>query len=63
MDNAMTEYEIRKKIEQYKLSDAPIEIREKAIRELEAKLVSSHELAKQQYLEGLPDISDIGGEN
>ncbi len=63
MDKVMTEYEIHKKIEQYKLSDAPIEVREKAIRELEAKLVSSHEVAKQQYLDGLPDTSDIGGEN
>ena len=59
----MTEYEIRRKIEQYRVSDAPVHIKEAAIKELEFKLIASDEVAKQQYLEGLPDISDIPGFN
>ena len=59
----MTELEIRKKIEQYRVSDAPVHIKEAAIKELERKLTTSTEIAKQQYIEGLPDISDIGNQN
>jgi len=56
----MTEYEIRQKIEQYRVSDAPVHIKEAAIRELEKKLSSSVEIAYNMYLEALPDTSDIG---
>jgi len=55
----MTEYQIRKKIEEYRVSDAPVHIKEAAIKALEAKLVPSNHEAKQQYFEGLADTSDI----
>jgi len=55
----MTEFEIRKKIEQYRVSDAPVHIKEAAIKALEAKLLPSDYEARQQYVDGLPDISDI----
>lgn len=57
----MTEYDINKRIEAYKVSDAPIEVKEKAIRELLAKLVTNDAEAQQQYADGLPDTSDIEG--
>ena len=57
----MTEIEIQRKIEQYRVSDAPVHVKEAAIRELENKLISSTALAQQQYLESLPDIDDIQG--
>ena len=56
----MTEYEIRQKIEQYRVSDAPVHIKENAIKELEAKLHTSSEIAYKMYQESLPDTSDIG---
>jgi len=57
----MTETEIKAKIEQYKLSDAPIEVKMKAIKELETKLVSqsSQEKALSQFIEGQADLDDI----
>jgi len=58
----MTDYEIEKKIENIKTSQPPLELREKAIKELESKLStnnSSH-IARQQYAESAPDYSDIG---
>jgi len=57
----MTDYEIEKKIEHIKTSQAPLKLREKAIKELESKL-SIHNpsnIAKQQYSESVPDYSDI----
>jgi len=57
----MTEFEIKQKIEQCKVSDAPVRTKEAAIKELEAKLTSSQIIAKQQYIEAQPDISDIKG--
>ena len=59
----MTEYEIRRKIEQYRVSDAPVHIKEAAIKALEAKLLPSDYEAKQQYIEGLPDTSDMHDSN
>jgi len=55
----MTKYEIQRKIEQYRASNAPIHIKEAAIKALESKLIASDEIAKQQYIEGLPNISDM----
>ena len=55
----MTEFKIRKKIEQYRVSDAPIHIKDAAIKELEAKLYTSDEVACQQYADAAPDLSDI----
>jgi len=55
----MTELEIRKKIEQYRVSDAPVHVKEAAIKALEAKLLPSDHEAKQQYTEGLSDTSDM----
>lgn len=61
MSTHMTIEEIKTKIEQYKLSDAPIEVKEAAIKALEEKLVSksSQETALTQFLEGQADIDDI----
>ena len=61
MSTYMTTAEIKAKIEQYKLSDAPIEVKESAIKTLEEKLVSksSQETALTQFLEGQADIDDI----
>jgi len=59
----MIEYEIRRKIEQYRVSDAPIHVKEAAIKALEAKLLPSTYEAHKQYIEGLPDISDIHDSN
>jgi len=58
----MTDREINEKINKIKLSDAHIEIREKAIKELEYKLSthSSINVARQQFIESAADISDIG---
>jgi len=58
----MTDYEIRQKIERLKLSDAPLEIKDAAIREWEAKLStnSSKIVAQQQLMDSMPDYSDIG---
>ena len=58
-EECLSEYEIRQKIEIYKLSDAPIEVKENAIRELEKKLYPQDYKAKQAYVEGLSDISDM----
>lgn len=56
----MTRAEIEKKIEQYKLSDAPIEVKEAAIKKLEGVLCSSSvDIAKQQFIEGQSDLDDI----
>jgi len=55
----MTEYEIRKKIEQYRVSDAPIHIKEAAIKKLESKLLPDDYEARKQYIEGLPDTDDL----
>jgi len=55
----MIEFEIRKKIERYRVSDAPIHIKDAAIKELEAKLHTSDEVARQQYADAAPDLSDI----
>ena len=55
----MTKLEIRNKIEQYRVSDAPVHIKEAAIKALEAKLLPSDYKAKQQYNESLADTSDI----
>jgi hypothetical protein len=57
----MTDYEIKKKIENIKTSQASLELREKAIKELESKLSTSSSLhiAKQQCAESAPDYSDI----
>ncbi len=59
-EECLTEYEIRQKIDIYKLSDAPIEVKENAIRELEKKLYPQDSEAKQAYVEGLSDVSDMG---
>lgn len=58
-EECLTEYEIRQKIEIYKISDAPVEVKENAIRELEKKLYSQDSEAKQTYVEGLSDVSDM----
>jgi len=55
----MTESDIRKKIEQYRVSDAPIHVKEAAIKELEQKLICNDQEARTQYIEGLPDTSDM----
>ncbi len=55
----MTKLEIRNKIEQYRVSDAPVHIKEAAIKALEAKLLPSDYKAKQQYNESQPDIPNI----
>ena len=59
MDDCLSEYEIRRKIELYKLSDAPVEVKENAIRELEKKLYPQDSEAKKLYEESLPDTSDM----
>jgi len=59
MVNTMTESEIHKKIEQYRVSDAPVPIKEAAIEALEAKLLTNDSKAKQQYIESLPELSDV----
>lgn len=59
----MTEHEILQKINIYKTSNASIEQKEAAIDELLAKLVPADTLAKQQYAEGLADISDATNSN
>lgn len=58
----MTDREIKAKIERIKLSEAPIQVKEKAIKELEMKLSSSSAVAvaKQQLIDSAPDYSDIG---
>ena len=55
----MTKYEIQQKIEQYRVSDAPVHVKEAAIKALEAKLLPSDHEARKQYIEGLPDTSDM----
>jgi len=59
----MTKYEIQRKIEQYRVSDAPIHVKEAAIKALESKLIASDYEARKQYIEGLPDISDMHDSN
>jgi len=53
----MTDAEIYKKIDAIKISEAPIEVREKAILELEARLSTnnSSNVAHQQLIDGAPD--------
>jgi len=54
----LDEQEIKKKIEEYKTSDASIEVKEQAIKKLIAKLASKdgNAVAKQQYMEAQPDM-------
>ena len=61
MSTCMTIEEIEAKIEQYKLSDAPIEVKEAAIKALEKELSlkSSKVTALDQFFEGQADINDI----
>jgi hypothetical protein len=58
----MTDIEIHRKIANIKLSDAPIDVREQAIKDLEMKLSnnSAIAIAKQQIKNSTPDYSDIG---
>ena len=58
----MTDYEIKQKIERLKLSEAPLEIKDAAILEWEAKLStnSAETVARQQLVDSMPDYSDIG---
>jgi len=55
----MTEQEILHKIELCKVSNAPIELKEEVINNLLAKLTPADTLAKQQYVEGMADMSDL----
>ena len=57
----MTHLEYIKKRDAIATSDAPIEAREKAIKDLESKYFKiPTEEARNQFLESAPDISDIG---
>ena len=60
----MTLSEYQTKLHRLMVSDAPIDIKEKAIAELRAKFStdSSAEIARQQIEESKADISDIGEE-
>lgn len=57
----MTDKEIYLKIESYKISEAPFEVKEKAILELEAKLSTSNStnIVLQQLIDSAADIDDI----
>ena len=57
----MTEYEIQCKIDQYQVSDAPLEVKQAAIEKLEAKLVSALDVVRQQITDSQPDLSDTQG--
>lgn len=61
----MTKYEYEKKRAAYATSTAPLEVREKAIRELDAAYYGMCSLKKAALLrdikEGESDISDIKG--
>jgi len=59
MGDNMTKQEIHRKIEQYRVSDAPVHIKEAAIKALEAKLVPNDQEAHKQYVEGLSDVYDM----
>jgi len=58
----MTLNEYHSKLVAYMSSDAPAEVKDKAIRELKAKFANttSVDIAKQQLEESKPDTSDIG---
>ena len=57
----MTHLEYTKKRDAIAVSDAPIEIREQAIKDLDAKYFkNSTKEARQQFLESSADTSDIG---
>lgn len=56
---ALTEHEIRQKIDFYKTSNAPIEKKQPIIDRLLAMLSTPEDVAKQQYIEGLADTSDM----
>jgi len=45
------------------VSNALVELKEEATNNLLAKLVPTDTLAKQQYIEGLPDTSDMRNSN
>lgn len=55
----MTEHDIRKKIEAYQSSDAPIEVRQEAIKKLEKRLSNSHDHIRKDIFEGSADTNDI----
>ena len=58
----MTDIEIQRKIDNIKLSDAPVDVKEQAIKDLERKLSnnSAIAIARQQIKDSAPDYSDIG---
>jgi len=58
----MTDIEIQRKIDNIKLSDAPVDVKEQAIKDLEMKLSnnSAIAIARQQIKDSAPDYSDIG---
>ena len=55
----MTEAEYQSKLASYKTSDAPLEIKEAAIKELQDAHLTVTDLAVQQYIDGQPDNSDV----
>jgi len=59
----ITEHEIRQKLDFYKVSNVPIEEKQPVIDRLLAMLVTSENIAQQQYIESLADISDMGNTN
>lgn len=59
----MTKEEFTKKLENYKRSDAPVELKQKAIAKLELEYYGTgpekHKALLQEIAEGAADISDI----
>lgn len=57
----MTEQEYLKKLEAYQVSDAPIEVKEKAIKDLKSKFKETEaaNIARDDYFAGQADIDDI----
>lgn len=57
----MTEIEYLKKLEAFQVSDAPLEVKEKAINDLKAKfkLTEAANIAREDYFAGKADIDDI----
>ena len=59
----MTLIEYQKKLIEYQTSDAPADVKEKAIRELRKRFDPSegNDKAMKQIIASRPDIDDIGG--
>lgn len=62
MNETITILEYEKKIQMIRTSDAPYEVKQKAIQDLEQKFNTntSQQIAIQQMIESAPDTDDIG---